>query len=156
MPPLRPIAPPPASPPRLTRREGRGRGGEDRGEKKIRGFERRHSGRDQAISAPDICRELGWPMKRERLVRQIISDESHLWTGVLVCGVPSAGYFCAADIEEVHKYRNWIADLFHKAADKLRKVDEACTRMGIRFARETPPARAHAHARNRSLQEANA
>lgn len=94
---------------------------------------RTHIGRDQAISAPDICRAIGWSMTRERHVRQVISDESHFWSGVLICSSPGAGYFVAADFEEVHKYRNWIADLFHQAADKLRKVDNACAKMGIRF-----------------------
>jgi hypothetical protein len=94
---------------------------------------RTHVGRDQAISALDICRAIRWPMSRERHVRQVIADESHLWNGVLICSAAGAGYFVASDIEEVHTYRNWIADLFYKAQDKLAKVDEACAKMGFRF-----------------------
>ena len=103
---------------------------------KIFAVVRTRIGRDQAISAPDICRELRWPMSRERMVRQIIADESHFWDHVLVCSAAGSGYFVAAEIEEVHKYRNWIDDLFYRAEEKLRKVDEACARMGIKFPRE--------------------
>ena len=97
-----------------------------------------HIGRDQAISAREICRELGWSEGLAREVRRIISEEGCLFDGVLVCaysGKNSGGYFCAATYEEALTYRNWIANLSRKASKKLELIDRACARFGFNFKR---------------------
>jgi len=100
---------------------------------KVYAIVRCHIGRENAISAPDICRQLRWPMSRERFVRQIIADESHLWDGVLICAVGGEGYFCAQTFDEAHAYRNWLRDLMLKSKEKLARFENACSLMGIHF-----------------------
>lgn len=97
-------------------------------------------GRDQAISAPALCQELGWPESRERFVRRIIADESALWPGVLICSVPGDGYFCAATYEEAETYLNWLSALAAEAANKVTSFRASAARQGLVF----PPAPAAA------------
>ena len=99
---------------------------------KIAAILSQHIGREQAITAPAICAELGWSEGRERLVRQIIASESPLWP-VLVCGVPGQGYFIAEDIAEAEQYENWLSDLARDAAAKVTSFRESARRMGIAF-----------------------
>lgn len=102
---------------------------------------RRHSGRENAISARCICRELDWPETRERHVRRIISDESHFWvvdhdTPFLVCafsGSGNTGYFVAQTFEEAELYENWLSRLASVANLKLFNFRQACSRMGIKL-----------------------
>src|SRR5258708_4776736 len=65
---------------------------------------RAHVGSENAISAPDICRELGWSHGCERNVRRIIAKESHLWPEIVCAraGDPTGGggYFVAESYEE--------------------------------------------------------
>lgn len=100
---------------------------------KIYAVVRCHIGRENAISAPDICRAIGWPMSRERFVRQIIADENHLWQGILVCAVGGAGYFVAETFDEARKYRNWLRDLNEASRLKLTRFESSCKVMGIFF-----------------------
>jgi hypothetical protein len=111
---------------------------------KICSIIRLHIGRANGISAPDICRELGWRESYERTVRRIIADESCLWSssrrgdpGVLVCSEPSTGYFVAETYEEAHSYWNWLTDLAAVANRKVFNFQEACSEMGIKFSRNT-------------------
>ncbi len=97
-----------------------------------------HIGREQAITAPAIAQELGWPESRERLVRQIIATESALWP-VLVCGVPGQGYFIAEDVEEAAAYDSWLSDLHAKAEDKVTAFRASAARIGFRFPLPTEP-----------------
>lgn len=106
---------------------------------------RRHVGRDNAISARDICREIGWdPVARERLVRRLIADESSLWTAgpgarCLVCSAPGnggAGYFVAASFEEAETYYNWLLSLAAVANGKVFNFRAACSKMGLKFAHQ--------------------
>lgn len=90
-------------------------------------------GRPQAISSLDICRELRWPLSRDRMVRQTISDESHLWPAVLVCAVPGQGYFCAETYEEAESCDNWLSDLVEAAQNKRTAFRTACQKMGFNF-----------------------
>lgn len=117
---------------------------------KILSVIRGHVGRENAISARDICLELGWsPKARERLVRRIVADESALWTvpggvdagraAVLVCAAASrgdSGYFVAADFEEAETYYNWLLSLAAVANRKVFNFREACSKMGIKFAQQ--------------------
>jgi len=95
---------------------------------------RSHIGRPQAISAPQICHQLRWKPSYERDVRRIISDESHLWPGILVCSFPGAGYFCAETYEEAETYDNWLSDLVDAAWNKRAAFRTACAKMGFKFA----------------------
>ncbi len=99
---------------------------------------RRHVGREEAIGAPDICRELGWPLKREREVRRIIADQAPLWEGVLVCAKPGDGYFVASNIDEAQAYQNWLNDLTNKAALKSSAFRLSAAAMGLHLGNEFP------------------
>jgi hypothetical protein len=103
---------------------------------------RKHQGREQMISAPDICRELGWRRTREREVRRVIAAESMLWDGVLVCSVGGIGFFCADHFDDVCAYDNWLTDLAAAATQKRDQFRTLCTRMGLRFPEERKDAAA--------------
>lgn len=92
---------------------------------------RQHVGQDQAISAPDICRELHWPLSRERLVRRIIADESALWPDVLICALPGAGFFCAATFAEIESREHWLSALAKDSAEKHRLFRKAARALGF-------------------------
>lgn len=94
---------------------------------------RQHNGAGQAITAPQICRELGWRTSRERVVRQIIADESASWEGWPVCAIPGQGYFVAESIEELMSYDNWLAELVSRSTNKLKAFRAALQRMGVRL-----------------------
>lgn len=94
---------------------------------------RQHNGAAQAITAPQICCQLGWRKSRERTVRQIIADESAAWEGWPVCGIPGQGYFVAESIEELMAYDNWLAELLERSRNKLEAFREALRKMGIRL-----------------------
>jgi hypothetical protein len=94
---------------------------------------RAHIGRPQAISAPEISALLKWKPSYEREVRRIISDESHLWPGTLVCSTPGKGYFCAETYEEAENYDNWLSDLIDAAQNKRTAFRTACQKMGFNF-----------------------
>ena len=100
---------------------------------KIFAIIRQHDGAPNAITAPQICRELGWRKSRQRTVRQIISDESALWEGWPVCAIPGQGYFIAQSIEELMSYDNWLADLLTRSCNKLNAFRAAVRKMGIRL-----------------------
>lgn len=90
-----------------------------------------HQGRDQAISAPRLCRHLGWSHGREREVRRIIEDNANdNWPGVL-CAIPGVGYFFAADLEEIVTYRKYLVALKDAARDKLKRFDASADREGF-------------------------
>lgn len=103
---------------------------------------REHVGQEEAISAPQICRELGWPDSRERLVRRIIADESALWPDVLICSVPGAGYFCAASFQEIESADHWLANLATEAAEKHRLFRATAQQLGFSLAKLPPLAHA--------------
>jgi hypothetical protein len=90
-------------------------------------------GAAEAISSPCIAQELRWKPSREREVRRIISDESHLWSNILVCSIPGKGYFCADTFEEAESYNNWLSDLVDQAKNKSDAFRTACEKMGFRF-----------------------
>lgn len=92
-----------------------------------------HVGQEQAISAPDICRALRWPAPRERHVRRLIADESALWPDVVVCATPGQGYFCAASLDEIQRYDNWLSGLARDAADKHAAFRAAALTQGFRL-----------------------
>lgn len=94
---------------------------------------RQHDGAENAITAPQICRQLGWRRSRERLVRQLIADESAAWEGWPVCAIPGQGYFVAQSIEELMSYDNWLAELLTRSTDKLNAFRAAVKKMGIRL-----------------------
>ncbi len=100
---------------------------------KIFAILRQHDGAANAITAPQICRELGWRKSSQRTVRQIIADESALWEGWPVCGIPGQGYFIAQSIEELMSYDNWLGGLLVRASDKLSAFRAAVRKMGIRL-----------------------
>lgn len=100
---------------------------------KIFAIIRQQDGAENAITAPQICRELGWKKSRERTVRRIIADESAFWEGWPVCGIPGQGYFVAESIEELMSYRNWLADLVDRSTDKLNAFRAALQKMGIKL-----------------------
>jgi hypothetical protein len=92
-----------------------------------------HRGREAAISAPRLCRRLGWSHGRERDIRKIIERHANSdWPGVL-CGVPGLGYFFAADLEEIHTYRKYLVALKTAAASKLKNFDTAAAREGFQM-----------------------
>lgn len=105
---------------------------------KIAAILRGHVGREEALSAPDICRALGWPLKREREVRRVIADEAPLWEGVLVCAKPGDGYFVAANIDEAQAYQNWLVALTNKAALKSSAFRASARAMGLHLGHEFP------------------
>ena len=90
-------------------------------------------GRDQAISSYQICLALGWPPARERAVRQIISDESMLWPGLLVCSVAGAGFFCATTCEEAFACETWLRESRDRAQGKLDAFTAQCRKLGLRL-----------------------
>jgi hypothetical protein len=94
---------------------------------------RAHVGRPQAIGAIEIAQRLKWRPSQERMVRQIISDEAHLWPGILVCATPGKGYFCAETYEEAENYDNWLSGLVTAAQNKRTAFRTACEKMGFRF-----------------------
>lgn len=102
---------------------------------KVHRIVRRHIGAGNAISAPEIAKELGWRPTMEREIRRLISDEGHLWPGILVCSIPGKGFFCADSFEEAEAYDNWLADLKTKAVQKHSAFRVACAKMGFNFAR---------------------
>ncbi len=107
-----------------------------RGGDKIFSVIRRHVGKENAISAAEICDELGRSAGNAREVRRIISDESCLWPNVLVCaysGKNCGGYFVAESFEEAETYLNWLTELAAVASRKVFNFREACSKMGIRF-----------------------
>jgi hypothetical protein len=97
---------------------------------------RRHYGHGNAITAAAICDELGWTPGMAREVRRIVSSESHLWPGVLVCafaGRGAGGYFVAETYDEALEYWNWLQQLAAVASQKVFNFEQACSKMGIRF-----------------------
>jgi hypothetical protein len=93
----------------------------------------RHVGRENAISAPGICRELLWSEGRERQVRQIIRDESPLWAeehGIL-CAAPGGGYFLATTMEELLAYESWLIEGRNSYGERLRRVRAYCRKRGF-------------------------
>lgn len=96
---------------------------------------KRHIGRDQAITARDICRELGWSAGLAREVRRIIAAEYSAWSAVVCAraGRGASGYFIAETYEEAQTYRAWLDDLVTVAATKVVAFDEACSKMGLKF-----------------------
>lgn len=91
---------------------------------------RRHVGASSYISAPAICKELGWRPSRERFVRQLIADESPLWDD-FVCSIPGRGYFVAESAEDLVKYHHWLSDLAAKAKNKVEYLQKFCRQKGI-------------------------
>lgn len=92
-----------------------------------------HLGRENAISAPDICKALRWPEGRERQVRQIIRDESPLWAddnGIL-CAAPGGGYFLAQTFEELLAYESWLQEGRKSYDERLRSVRAYCRKRGF-------------------------
>jgi len=91
---------------------------------------RQHRGRDRAISAREIARQLGWSDGQRREVRRIIEEED--WEArempVMAC---STGFYLAATVEEFQHRRNWLAALFAKAKQKLADFDTMTRRNGI-------------------------
>lgn len=96
---------------------------------------RHHYGRDNAITAAAICDELGWTPGMAREVRRIVSNESHLWPGVLVCACAGrdSGFFVAESYDEALEYWNWLQQLAAVASRKVFNFEQACSKMGIRF-----------------------
>jgi hypothetical protein len=90
-----------------------------------------HQGRDQAITAPGICKRLGWSRGREREVRRMIAGNANkAWLGVL-CAVPGLGYFFASDMEEIATYRKYLVGLRKQAAIKVTDFDKTLKREGF-------------------------
>jgi hypothetical protein len=102
---------------------------------KVYAIVRTHIGAGDAISAPEIAKQLGWRAYRERVVRRIISDEGHLWPNILVCSIPGKGFFCAETYEEAEAYDNWLGDLITSAREKQIIFRVACQKMGFHFTR---------------------
>jgi hypothetical protein len=107
---------------------------------------RAHIGAEDAITAPEIARELRWKASDERKVRRIISDEGYLWPDILVCSIPGKGYFCATSYEEAESYDSWIAGLLDSAREKQTAFRAQCRKMGFRFAQTNRHAGASAKA----------
>lgn len=89
----------------------------------------RHRGADCAISAPQICAELG--ESNERQIRREIDEHSARWPQ-LVCSLPGQGYFIAQTFEEAQKCDSWLSDLAQAALVKRDAFRSACARMGLR------------------------
>ena len=100
---------------------------------KINEVVRRHIGAANAINAVQICAELDWPETREREVRRIIADESMMWEGMPVCGIPGKGYFVGETIDELETYDNYLTDLLARSTNKRNAFRQALRKMGIRF-----------------------
>jgi hypothetical protein len=94
---------------------------------------RLHQGRENAISAPEICRALRWPEGRERQVRQIIRDESPLWAedAGIVCAAPGGGYFLATSMEELLAYESWLLEGRNSYDERLHRVRAYCRKRGF-------------------------
>lgn len=96
---------------------------------------RQHVGRDQAISAPGICRILRWPLSLEREVRRIIKDEGRSWGGegelFVVCAIPGRGFFIAADFEEIQNHDNWLSAQYAAVGKSRRDFRTLCKNLGI-------------------------
>lgn len=96
---------------------------------------RQHTGEAEAISSRQICRELRWPLSRERLVRRLIKDESPLWSKegqqLPVCSVPGRGFFVAASIDEAVARYNWLHDLAVEAGRTRDDFATICTGLGL-------------------------
>lgn len=99
---------------------------------------RSHIGVADAINSREIARQLRWKPSAEREVRRIISDEAHLWPGILVCSVPGKGFFCAESYEEAESRDNWLSDLVDAARLKQTAFRTACAKMGFKFAGSGP------------------
>ena len=98
---------------------------------KVHDVIRQHNGAAQAITAPQICRQLGWRKSREREVRRAIADESAMWEGMPVCAIPSKGYFVGETIEELETYDNYLTDLLSRSTNKRNAYRQALRKMGI-------------------------
>ena len=94
---------------------------------------RAHLGRENAISAPDICTALRWPTGREREVRRIIRAESPLWSDAngIVCAAPGGGYFLAQTLEEILAYESWLQEGFNSYKERLESVRAYCRARGL-------------------------
>lgn len=87
-------------------------------------------GVENCISAPDICRELRWPIGREREVRRIIATESMLWD-VEIIEKAGSGYCVAKDYEEIEENIHWLDELAKTAAQKAQLKRDYFARRGI-------------------------
>lgn len=95
-----------------------------------------HRGKFDAIGAKAIAEFLGWPLSRDRQVREIIEQcANRQWPGIL-CATPgsSGGYFFAADVEEVQAYRAYLQSLADAANDKINRLEGAMAREGLNAA----------------------
>jgi len=106
---------------------------------------RTHLGRENAISAPAICKALRWPEGREREVRRVIRSESPLWADAngIVCAAPGGGYFLAQTLEEIMAYESWLLDGLNAYQERLEIVRNYCRARGIKlpsFTRTQKPA----------------
>lgn len=107
---------------------------------KIADVLRSHVGAENAISAPDICRALHLPVKRERHVRRVIADESALWDGILICSTPGKGYFAAASYDELIEHDCWLTGLLTEAEKKLAGFRKLAIAHGLRLPAFQPTA----------------
>lgn len=101
----------------------------------IRKLLARHCGPANAITAPSICRALGYKPSMERQVRRIISEESHLWGNdddlFIVCSIPGAGFFVVDNLDEIYDYDNYLSRLVVTARTKHRTFRQRLKDLGI-------------------------
>jgi len=93
---------------------------------------RARRGRQQAITAYQICQILGWLPSREAPVRRIIADESMLWSGILVCRAAGDTYFCATNCEEALACETWLREARDAAQLALDAFLSQCRSLGLR------------------------
>lgn len=96
---------------------------------------RQHVGREQAITAPQICRALNWPLTLEREVRRILKEEGRSWGKegelFIICAIPGRGYFLAQDIEEIEAHDNWLSAQYAAVGKTRRDFRALCKNLGI-------------------------
>lgn len=89
------------------------------------------AGIDAALTAPAICKRLGWPKSRDREVRRLIARHANNdWLGVL-CAVPGTGYFFASNLDEIVTYRKYLVSLKKAAGKKIVQLDDAAKHEGF-------------------------
>ena len=95
-----------------------------------------HIGRENAISAPELAKAIGWRSSLEREVRRIIRTESPLWAerDGLVCAVPGGGYFLGTSFEELSTYHTWLTEGRTAYEERIAIVANYCRARGIALA----------------------
>jgi len=88
-------------------------------------------GLQMAISARQICDELGWSHGREREVRRIIADHSDRWRDGIVCSRPDGGFFLAATYDEVLAHHHHLGALHDASKGKLNRFRARCRAAGL-------------------------